>query len=312
MATKRIKPLLKLRIQGPGVRSGSIPVPDLVRICQAAQDAVNRQAEAMRGGRSLRSGPATAVVQEECTLELTGIQKGSTILPFSLVKPQVPLPNMMSFGHEVVREVASAVKSLGARQTQKNMSFEAGLLISLRDMGEVLNKDVTKIEWIVPGNGRPALRATFDKKVRERVIERIKAPTTKEETVEGVLEMADFRAQDHKCRILPPIGQPIVCTFVHSQEDDIHNALRKPVRVNGIATINPNSGKIDSIALRDLTIIEELRVGAKDFILGKSLQQLADAQGVEPLANPKLLLGGWPIEDDLDSFLEDIYSSRKA
>lgn len=310
MATRRIKPLLKLRIQGPGVRPGSIPVPDLIRICQATQDAVSRQAEAMRGGRSLRSGPKSSVVYQECTLELTGIQKGSTILPFTLAKTQQPLPNMTTFGHDVVREVADAVKALGGRRLSRNVSFEAGLLNSLRDMGEVLSKDVTRIEWLVPSNGKPAVKAIFDKRVRERVIERIKIPTVRPETVEGILEMADFRAQDHKCRILPAVGQPILCTFTADREDEIQVALRKPVRISGAATVNPNSNRVESIALEELTVIEGLAVGAKDFFIDKTLQQLADSQGVEPLINPKALSGGWPDDEDLGAFLEDIYSSR--
>src|SRR5579864_3598846 len=149
MATKLTKPLLKLRIQGPGVRQGAIAVPDLIRICQAAQDAVNRQAEAMRGGQSLRPGPKSAVVYQECTLELTGIQKGSTVLPFALAKPQqsLPLPDITTFGREVVLEVASVVKQIGATgRRRKNPHFEAGLLYSLREMGEVLDRGVTSIE----------------------------------------------------------------------------------------------------------------------------------------------------------------------
>lgn len=312
MATRRVKPLLQLRVQGPGVRSGSITVPDLIRICRATQDAVTRQAEAMRGGRSLRSGPKSSVVYQECTLELTGIKKGSTVLPFVLAKNQQHLPSMTSFGHEVVREVASAVKTLGARKLGSDVRFEVGLLDSLRDMGEVLNKDVTKIEWIVPSNGKSAVKAVYDKRVRERVIEQIKLPTSRPETVEGMLEMADFRAQDHKCRILPPVGQPILCTFSSDQEDEIQGALRKPVRVKGIATINPNNGKIDSIEVKAVSIVDELSVGAKDFFIAKSLQQLAGAQGVSPISNPRALAGGWPEADDIDSFLEDVYSGRGA
>jgi hypothetical protein len=219
---------------------------------------------------------------------------------------------MTSFGHEVVREVASAVKTLGARKLGSDVRFEVGLLDSLRDMGEVLNKDVTKIEWIVPSNGKSAVKAVYDKRVRERVIEQIKLPTSRPETVEGMLEMADFRAQDHKCRILPPVGQPILCTFSSDQEDEIQGALRKPVRVKGIATINPNNGKIDSIEVKAVSIVDELSVGAKDFFIAKSLQQLAGAQGVSPISNPRALAGGWPEADDIDSFLEDVYSGRGA
>src|ERR1700688_910656 len=115
---KRTQPLLKLRIEGPGIRSGAISVPNLVRICQAAQDAVNRQAEAMRGGQSLRPGPKSSVVYQECTLELTGIKRGSTVLPFTLAKPQqqLPMPELTTFGREVVREVATAVQKIGSRR----------------------------------------------------------------------------------------------------------------------------------------------------------------------------------------------------
>ena len=308
---KRVQPLLKLRIEGPGIRSGAISVPDLVRICHATQDAVNRQAEAMRGGQSLRPGPKSLVVYQECTLELTGIEKGSTVLPVVLAKPQqqLPMPELTTFGREVVREVVTAVKNIGSRRPRKS-GFEAGLLDSLSEMGEVLNKDVTKIEWIVPGNGKRSVKAVFDKRVRDRVLERIKTPSTRTETVEGVLEMADFKEQDHRCRIHPLIGQPIGCTFTPEQEQEVQDALRKPVSITGKATINPNNGKVESIAIQSLNVTEQLLIGAKEFHSGRSIQQLAEAQGVEPLSNPKVLVGGWPEGEDVDEFLEDIYSNR--
>jgi hypothetical protein len=310
---KRTQPLLKLKIDGPGVRRGAIPVPDLIRICQATQDAVNRQAEAMRGGQSLRPGPKSAVVYQECTLELTGIQKGSTVLPFSLAKPQqsLPLPDLTTFGREVVREVATAVKEIGSTsRRRRNPPFEAGLLYSLREMGEVLDKDVTSIEWIVPGNGRRAVKAMFDRRVRDRVIDRIKVPSTRTESVEGVLEMADFKEQEHKCRIHPLLGQPILCTFTPEQEQEVQDAIRKPVKICGTATINPNNGRVESIAIEKIGVVEQLLIGAKDFHSGRSLEQLAEAQGVPPLDNPKVLAGGWPDGEDVDEFLEDVYSSR--
>jgi hypothetical protein len=308
---KRTKPLLKLRIEGPGVRSGAISVPDLIQICKAAQDAVNRQAEAMRGGQSLRPGPHSAVVSEECTLELTGIKKGSTVLPFSLAKSQQSLPNMSTFGKDVVRQVAIAVKTLGSRNRRKaGDDLEPGLLDSLLEMGEVFDKGITRIEWIVPANGRRALKAVFDKRVREKVVQRIKGPSSRTETVEGVLEMADFKEQDHKCRIHPPVGQPIVCTFTPEQEQEIYDALRKPVRITGTATINSNNDKVEAIAIEKISVTEHLLIGAREFHSGRSLQQLAEAQGVEPLTNPKVLVGGWPEGEDVDEFVEDIYSSR--
>ena len=49
-------------------------------------------------------------------------------------------------------------------------------------------------------------------------------------TVEGVLEMADFKEQDHKCRIHPPVGQPNVCTFTPEQEQEIGQRMEMAKR----------------------------------------------------------------------------------
>jgi hypothetical protein len=122
--------------------------------------------------------------------------------------------------------------------------------------------------------------------------------------------MADFKEQEHKCRIHPFLGQPILCTFTPEQEEEVYAALRKPVKISGTATINPNNGKVESIAIEKIGVVEQLLIGAKDFHSGRSLEQLAEAQGVPPLDNPKVLAGGWPDDEDVDEFLEDVYSSR--
>ena len=122
--------------------------------------------------------------------------------------------------------------------------------------------------------------------------------------------MADFKEQEHKCRIHPPIGQPIVCSFDEGQEDQIYESLRKPVRVTGTARINPNSGKIEELHIETIGIVEQLLVGARDFFTGRSIEQLAEMQGVKPLEKPNVLAGGWPADQDIDAFLEEIYSTR--
>jgi hypothetical protein len=308
--TPKAKYALELRIEGPGVHPGTISVPDLVRICQAAQDAVNRQAEAMRGGVSLRPGPKTSEVQDECTLELVGIEKGSTILPFRFAKPQLPLPLATSFGSDVIRSVVVTVKKIGT--TGKEYEVDAGVLDTLKTLGDVLDKGrISKIEWIVPaGPGQKAIKAVFDKRVRDRVLQKVKKPSQRSESVEGILEMADFKEQEHKCRIHPAIGQPIACSFDVSQEDQVYQSLRKPVRVTGMARINTNTGRIDELRIEKIAMVEPLFMGGRDFFTERSIEQLAEIQGVKPLKNPKTFAGAWPADQDVDAFLEEIYSSR--
>lgn len=304
--------VLKLRIDGPGVRSGTISVPDLLKVCQAAQDAVNRQAEAMRGGSSLRPGPKTSEVYDECTLELVGIEKGSTVLPFRFAKPQqsLPLPAANTFGADVIKNVVSTVKNVGEAQTE--YEFEPGVLDSLKLLGEVLDKKrISEIEWIGPSRpGKRAIRAVFDKRVRDRVLQEIRKPSQRSESVEGILEMADFKEQEHKCRIHPAVGQPIACSFDASQEDQVYQSLRKPVRVTGMARINTNTGRIDELRIEKIARVEPLLAGGRDFFTERSIEQLAEIQGVKPLKNPKTFAGAWPADQDVDAFLEEIYSAR--
>ena len=43
----------------------------------------------------------------------------------------------------------------------------------------------------------------------------------------------------------------------------------------------------------------------------KLLDEYARQQGVKPLMDPRALEGGFPADEDIDAFLEVIYSNRK-
>jgi hypothetical protein len=264
----------------------------------------------MRGGVSLRPGPKTSEVHDECTLELIGIEKGSTILPFRFAKPQLSLPGATTFGSDVVRSVVTTVKRAGSARDRSE--FDPGVLASLKTLGEVLEKgQISRVEWIAPGRpGEKTTKAIFDKRVRNLVLQKIKTPSQRSESVEGILEMADFKEQERKCRIHPPIGQPILCSFDEGQEDKIYQWLRKLVHATGLARINPNTGRIDELHIEKIDIVEPLLTGGRDFFIERSLEELARVQAVKPLRNPKVFLGGWPADQDVDAFLEEIYSSR--
>jgi hypothetical protein len=57
---------------------------------------------------------------------------------------------------------------------------------------------------------------------------------------------------------------------------------------------------------------------ASDLTLGSSSQVIRNGptdfdirpKGVKPVTDPGHLYGGWPEEDDLDDFLEEIYTAR--
>lgn len=52
------------------------------------------------------------------------------------------------------------------------------------------------------------------------------------------------------------------------------------------------------------------RNGSPQFRASYSFQQLARMQGVQPLADPGILQGGWPNDQNVNEFLEETYQER--
>lgn len=307
---------LKVKVEGPGVHRKSIAIPDLVKICEAIQSAVHRQAEAMQSPAvvTLRRGPITASAQEECTLELVGISGGSTGLIFRYAKPQqhLPIPEAPNFGSDVIARIAETVKEFGGRK-RALQPVDPGVLDSLKELGAILQKKrITRISLNVPRqNGkRKSVKAVLTAAVSERIAARVKVPTHERLSIEGKLEMADFKETGKMCRIHPPIGVPLQCSFDPEFEDQVYMALRKPARVTGQVRLNPITGRPEELKIENIEILEELLLGAKDFFASQSLDQLAHVQGVSALANPKDLAGGWPEDENLDEFLSETYTRR--
>lgn len=310
---KRVEeePVLRLEISGPGVRPGRITVPDLVRICEQVQAAVNRQAEALEGKASLRPGPFTAKTKVECTLDIVGIRNGSTVLPFAIAKSQMPLPNVVVLGEQAVLELATAIESLALG---KQRDWDPGVLDSLNNLGSVFEKNtINRIDFVVPRAvaKKRMMRVPFTPKVRERVAAQMKNPTEREAAAEGVLEMADFKPGDHKCRINTPLGSPILGLFSDALESAIQENLRRAVRVNGKATINPHSGRIEVMQIGAIEPIESFSVGRDEFFIARSFADLAAIQEVKPLSDIKTLAGVFSQSENVDEMLDEIYRERK-
>jgi hypothetical protein len=52
-------------------------------------------------------------------------------------------------------------------------------------------------------------------------------------------------------------------------------------------------------------------LGDRSFFQGKSLQELAQAQGVAPVKDISVFAGGFPEDEDIDELLEEIYRLRE-
>jgi hypothetical protein len=79
---------------------------------------------------------------------------------------------------------------------------------------------------------------------------------------------------------------------------------------------SPNSKAQKTADISELTaasnrLDEALVSGTKDFFESRTLQQLAEAQGVTSLKSPSDLAGGWPAEESIDDFLDLARRTRR-
>jgi hypothetical protein len=73
--------------------------------------------------------------------------------------------------------------------------------------------------------------------------------------------------------------------------------------------------EVIAMALRQLDAqlpIEESLLGDRSFYEGRSIQQLAKSQGVNPVKDISVFAGGIPDDEDVDGMLEEIYRLRES
>ena len=154
-----------------------------------------------------------------------------------------------------------------------------------------------------------------------RVQELIKGPRVNMRTIEGRLLMADFKEHGTRCRVHPAVGDPVLCLFDEEQKEEVLDSILHFIRVVGEAKEDPESGRISSIKIADIQILEDreddqvelLPVGTPlptDFWRSLTIEELARSQSVEPIRDPSVLFGTWPgkVADD---FEETIWALRQ-
>jgi hypothetical protein len=303
--------VLTIRVKGPGIRSGRIAVSDLVKISEELQSTVYRQAESMEGLQTLHPGPVKDNIKNECTLDLIGIGKGSTTLQYGWTQAQETLPDHPHFGAAVVSSLALTIKHLGNGRA-KETTVDEGVLQGLYSLSGIAEgKRISTIELVAPRAGQNRrIAASVNRTVRERVAERLSKPRIRHTEIDGILDMADFKTDQYKCRIDPAIGASVNCTFDEWDAPIVQALLRKPVRIKGDGTFQPYTDRLETFHIRTIERLPSLSLGERDFQAGFSLQELAKKQKVSPVRDPKDIPGGFPSDENIDDFLEEIYKSR--
>ncbi len=229
----------------------------------------------------------------------------------------------MDFGWEILE---CALHGLEIIQTSDEASalpngYDSGVLMAWRDAGKVFGQGINRILFTLTSHG-PVCQISFTPDGVAQIRERIRGPQQNVRIIEGRLLMADFKGQGTRCHVHPSVGDPVLCLFGEEQKDAVLDNILRYVRISGEATEDSASGKIASVNIQDIEPMEEKSNEAIDllpkgtsilqsFWESPTLQELADEQGVQPIADVRALFGTWP-GDENDGFEAEIDDLRRA
>ena len=260
-------PLLKIRFDGEAIGSGTIPVAHLLRFLSSFNKALQRTGRVLLGEtESAKRGRQPHSIKEELDLNLVLLTHGSpaTVLGFEKRNSQSFIPGM-DFGLETIEKAIEGLGHIQQSGESLPVGCDVGVLMAWRDAGILFSQGVKKIEFKLNHQEKP--RATvFTSEGFSRIQERIKGPQTNIRTIEGRLLLADFKEHGTRCRVHPPVGDPVLCLFNEEQKDEVLDDILHYVQIVGEAKEDPITGKITSIRINDIVRLEDREEEAKDLL----------------------------------------------
>jgi len=312
--------LLKIRFDGEAVGPGRIPVAHLLRFLTNLNKALQRTGRVLIGeSESIRRGRQPRSIKDEVALDLVLLTQGSPAVVLGFARrTEAALPGM-DLGLDILEKTMTGLAHIQEPAEPLPAGYDAGVLMAWRDAGTLFSQGIDRIEFTL-NHREPPLTATFTPQGFLQIQERIKGPQTNIRTVEGRLLMADFKEHGTRCRVHPSAGEPVLCLFDEAQKEEVLEDILHYVRVVGEAKEDPVTGKIATIRIHDIERLEEREEDAadllpkgtpisRDFWESPTLDELAEAQNVKPIADVQSLLGGWPGDVD-DCFEEEIRTIR--
>jgi len=320
---KEDDPLLKIRFDGEAVGPGRIPVTHLLTFLANMNKALQRTGRVLAGdAESLRRGPQPRSIKEEIALDLVLLTHGSpaAVLGFERGQTNAAVPSM-DMGLDILEKALDGLTAVQAANDALPPGYDTGVLMAWRDAGTLFSKGITSIDFTLNHRETP-LTTNLTPEGFARIQERIKGPQTNIRTIEGRLLMADFKEHGTRCRVHPSAGEPVLCLFDEEQRDEVLEDLLHYVRIVGEAKEDPLSSKIASIKIHDIERLEGREGEAADLLPQgtpisrsfwelTSLDELAQAQNVQPMADVSVLFGTWP-GDPGDGFEQEVDDLRHS
>jgi len=144
MAQQDQEPVLIVRLKGPATKDGRIGLQELMLLGKCVQSAVERVARVIVGQfDSRRPGRKPPEIAASCALEIVALTRGSFEIGFDV--PRVTFDSM-HLGIDAVDKLLDGFGRIGKNGDPLPSGYDKGVLLSLRDMGQLLERNIDEIE----------------------------------------------------------------------------------------------------------------------------------------------------------------------
>lgn len=248
--------ILRVALQGPDARLGTVPATDVARMLLGIQRVVARASGHIVGRQVRPTGRWGVLIENAVRFRLVGLEEGSLVSVLQL--PDLP-PTDNTFGLEV--ESLGELALSRALHVAAGDSAEPDVAEAFADWADELGIGAryTAIN-LESSNGATPRRVVVDPpavdRLRAAAAHRETAP--REEMLTGLLFEADFERDTAHLRA--PDGTSVAVTFGGDLSDDIHRALRQRASLVGEVHYDPITALAVSIRLREISRPEQLRI----------------------------------------------------
>lgn len=310
--------IMRIAVEGERVAPGKLPLRDLRRIGELAQQGIERTARVLLGEPGAAPGPLPEAVREATELLLVGVEQGSAV---AVIELNPPADNEV----EDDRLMPLPIRDLGLRAMDRFVEGLHQLELS-QDGGIPEGWDTSVVEV-----AEKLAEAASERRVRVTI--KSKAPTTAEKVAHIDPETAD-RFRVHRATVkrrrtaqgeLVAIdlekgrldlkgsrGPRIHCQFGPELLDQARHLVGETVLVSGEEEVDLASNKPGRLEVDTLKLSSQQVLPHEAFWLNRSASEQAAEQGTRPLRDVSELASKDFSVGDIEGFLEAMAELRSA
>jgi hypothetical protein len=308
---------ITIRVEGPSVRASRMRLDDFLRIAGEFSTAAKRVALVLRDSKSSTRGRRPEELYESLSLDLVAFTEGSPAAVAYLERSlgQEVMPDV-DLGDRAYRALLQGLESLSDASTTWPEGFDVGVAFAIRDIGKTFKRGINRVSFTLNHRTRP-VTATLDTRKITKIRTRLAEPEPEIITVEGRLMMVDLKESRPKFRIDRAFGTSITCDF-GDETFMISEFLKSYVKVQGRAEYNAEKeitsfhvlsiAKLGDSEPDDMfsSPLDSPRFDPDMFWKAKTIDELADDQGLRSTPELERFIGGWP-ENELNDDFESAY-----